>query len=151
MSQSRVGMSKIPSNKGVDYPVKILLAWGESIDGNKKITEWLMKNGYTELGLFQFALRNEPRSRDWMMQNGHPHLMALINGIEGDEKALDWLDKNGFAVLKEMALTGDGDAEAFKRLQRPETKVYAMLAKKMEFIKDGIEDAKSDFHKYSSS
>ena len=110
-----------------------------------------MKNGYTELGLFQFALRNEPRSRDWLMKNGHAHLMALINGIEGKEKALDWLEDHGFEVLKEMALTGDGDSEAFRRLQRPETKVYAMLAKKMEFIKDGIEEDKSDFHKYSSS
>lgn len=139
------------SNKGIDYEVKILLAWGESIDGNGKITEWLMKNGYAELGLFHFALRNETRSRDWLINNGFPHLLALVNGIEGNEKALDWLKKNGFGILHEMALIGDGDNEAFERLAKAGMKVYALLAKKMEAIKDRIEENKSDFHRYHSS
>lgn len=139
------------SNKGIDYDVKILLAWGESIDGNEKITQWLMKNGYPELGLFTYALRNEERSREWLMNHGFPHLMALINGIEGNEKALDWLKKNGFSILYQMALIGDGDNDAFELVAKAGLKLYALLAKKMEFIKDGIEENKTDFHKYNSS
>ena len=38
------------------YSEKILLAWGEAIGGNLEIRDWLMKNGYPELGLFCFAL-----------------------------------------------------------------------------------------------
>lgn len=137
------------SNKGLEkYDAKILLAWGESIDGNEKITEWFMKNGYTELGLFHFALRNEPRSREWLMKNGHPHLMALINGIESRKDALTWLKSNGYDILHEMALAADNDDLAFKNLLRPETKAYALLAKKMGFIKNAIEENNRDIHKF---
>ncbi|MBK7945117.1 MAG: hypothetical protein IPJ85_07365 [Flavobacteriales bacterium] len=45
--------------------------------------DWLTTNGYPELGIFTFALRNKADARKWLMENGHPHLMAVINGIEG--------------------------------------------------------------------
>ena len=137
--------------KGLNYDIKILLAWGECISGNEKITQWLMKNGFPELALFKYALRNEERSRDWLFNNGFKHLLALINGIEGKEDALDWLARHEFDTLREMALVGDGDQEAFDRLIASDQKIFAMLAKKMEFVKDSIEEAKTDFHKYSSS
>lgn len=137
--------------KGLNYDIKILLAWGESISENEKITQWLLNNGYRELGLFRYALRNKDRSREWLFTNGFQHLMALINGIEGREDALKWLLKHDYTILHEMALVGDGDNEAFNRLIAADLKVFAMLAKKMEFIKDRIEENKSDFHRYSSS
>ena len=106
-----------------------------------------MKNDFPELGLFRYALRNEEKSREWLLANGHPHLMALINGIEGNKKALDWLKSHGFEVLYQMALTGDGDNEAFEKLMTPDTKIFALLAKKMEHIKDEIEMDNTDIHK----
>ncbi|GAB5540171.1 MAG: hypothetical protein Salg2KO_22740 [Salibacteraceae bacterium] len=133
--------------KGLNYEPKILLAWGECIDGNEKITQWLMKNGYAELGLFRYALRNEERSRVWLMENGFPHLMALINGIEGKKDALEWLEKHGFYVLHQMALVGDGDEDAENHLLSSGHKLFALLAKKMEFIKDGIQADNIDYHK----
>jgi undecaprenyl pyrophosphate synthase len=139
-------MTKL-STKGLPYEPKVLLAWGESISQNQKITDWFMKNGFTELGLFRYALRNEKRSREWLLKNGHPHLMALINGIEGNKKALDWLKSNGFEVLHLMALTGDGDSDAHEKLMTPQTKIYALLAKKMEHIKDEIEMNNTDIHR----
>ena len=78
-----------------DYPAKVLLAWGEAIGGNAALRDWLMRNGYPELGIFTYALRNKQDARKWLMENGHAHLMAVITGIEGDVKALDWLDRNG--------------------------------------------------------
>ena len=137
--------------KGIAYDIKILLAWGESITGNMKITEWLTKNGYPELGLFYYALRNEDRSRQWLLDNRFPHLLALISGIEGDKKALEWLTKHGYHLLHEMALVGDGDEAAFENLAKNNYKVFALLAKKMELVKDEIESNKKDFHKYNSS
>jgi hypothetical protein len=139
------------STKGLNYDIKILLAWGESISGNMKITEWLTKNGFPELGLFFYALRNEERSRTWLMENKFPHLLALINGIEGNERALEWLKKHDYQLLHEMALIGDGDDGAFERLAKNNRRVFALLAKKMELVKDEIEENKKDFHKFNSS
>ena len=34
------------------YPVKVLVAWGEAISGNAEFRDWLLGNGYPELGLF---------------------------------------------------------------------------------------------------
>lgn len=136
--------------KGLKYPVKILLAWGECISGNMKITEWLIKNKYTELGLTYYAVRNETRSRDWLMENGYPHLLAMIHGAEGSEDALNWLERNGFVTLKDMALIGDGDNDAFHRLMKKDYKVFAMIAKKIESVKDEIETNKKDFHRFNS-
>lgn len=132
----------------MDYPVKILLAWGEAISGNAQLRDWLVKNGYPELGIFCFALRNKPDARDWLMKNGHPQLMAVINGIEGDEGALDWLERNGMQALKQVALTGDGDAEALKWLVANGHRELAMLGHKMHVVKRGLDDEYTDPHKF---
>ncbi len=138
-------------NSGLTYDVKILLAWGESITGNKKITEWLMKNGYSELGIFHFALRNEDRSRKWLLDNKFPHLLALINGIEGNKDALEWLQTHGYAILFKMALVGDGHEEVYEEMIQSELKLFAMLAKKMQRVKDEIEEQNNDIHRISRS
>lgn len=138
------------TTKGLNYDAKVLMAWGESISGNTKITEFLMKN-IPELGIFYYALRNESRARSWLMQNKQPHLMALINGIEGNKEALQWLKKNGFFLLHEMALIGDGDNDAFEKLVKSDLKFFALLAKKMEYVKDQIEARNNDPHYYKNS
>lgn len=132
----------------LNYPVKVLVAWGEAISGNKEIREWLMSNGYPELGLFVFALNNKDEAREWLMKNGHPHLMALINGIEGNKGALAWLDKNDLPILKHMALAGDSNKEALEWLLKKGHREFAMLAKKMEQVKVQIDIDNSDVHKY---
>ena len=136
--------------KGLEYDAKVLIAWGESISGNKKITEFLMKN-FTELGVFHYALRNETRARNWLLENKKPHLMAIINGIEGNKEALHWLKQNGFFLLHEMALVGDGDNDAFERLLKTDFKIFALLAKKMETIKNEIDARNNDPHYYKNS
>ena len=50
------------------YPKKILVAWGEAISGNSEIRDWLMKNGYPELGVFVFALHLKPDARQWLIK-----------------------------------------------------------------------------------
>ncbi|MBK8227370.1 MAG: hypothetical protein IPK70_09385 [Flavobacteriales bacterium] len=131
-----------------DYPAKILLAWGEAISGNAALRDWLIQNGYPELGIFTFALRNKADARKWLMDNGHPHLMAVINGIEGNAAALDWLERNNMGMLKQVALTGDGDDEAFKWLLQHGHREMAMLAQKMRVVKAAIEEDNTDPHKY---
>ena len=131
-----------------EYPAKILVAWGEAISGNAKIRDWLMKNGYPELGLFTFALRNKDEAKIWLMNNNHPHLLALVNGIEGNKQALRWLEENGFKTLGLMALTADHHKEAREVLARQD-KLLSLLALKMGAVKDQIERDNNDVHKIS--
>jgi hypothetical protein len=124
--------------KSIEYPVKILVAWGEAISGNQKIRDWLMRNGYQELGMFCFALRNELSAQQWLIKNGYPHLLALIKGIERDIEAREWLKASGHEILWTMSIAADGDRNA-QRLLLVKDKVYAGLAMKMGRIKDDIE------------
>jgi hypothetical protein len=133
-----------------NYPVKILVAWGEAISGNGDIRDWLLKNGYPELGLFTFALRNQDEAMAWLIKNNFPHLAALINGMEGNKQALQWLGDNGFSTLKLMAYVGDGNEEATKILMKSD-KLLAMLALKMGAVKDEIERDNNDVHKFSKN
>ena len=134
--------------KGLEYPPKILVAFGEAITGNNKIRDWLIKHGYRELGLFTFALRNMDDARVWLMENGLPHLLALINGIEGNKQALTWLYNHNYHDIQLMAMAADGSEEAKKELAS-RNKILAVLALKMEFVKDNIERDNNDVHKIS--
>lgn len=127
------------------YPIKILVAWGEAIDGNDQIRDWLMKNKYEELGMFCFALRNDTKAQDWLMQKGFPHLVALIKAIEGDKKARKWLFSNRFEILYHMGLAADGNIDS-KRFLLTHDKVYAALSRKMEKVKDSIEWDNNSVH-----
>ena len=60
--KKKAGKSSI---KPINYPPKILVAWGEAISGNSKILDWLMKNGYPELGIFCHALKNDVKGKDY--------------------------------------------------------------------------------------
>lgn len=130
-----------------EYPAKILLAWGEAIAGNAGLRDWLTKNGYPELGIFTFALRNKREARDWLMKNGHPHLLAVITGIEGDKDALAWLEHNGMKVLRHVALTGDGSEEDFDWLVKNGHKELAVIGHKMHQVKRKMDEEFGDYHK----
>lgn len=131
----------------LQYPAKVLLAWGEAISGNAKLRDWLTRNGYPELGIFVFALHLKADARKWLMENGHQHLMAVIRGIEGDVEALDWLDHHGLQVLRKVAECG-GDEQAFQWLLQRQHRELAMLGLKMWSVKMQIEEDHRDPHKY---
>lgn len=131
-----------------DYPAKVLLAWGEAIAGNAALRDWLMRNGYPELGIFTFALRNHHQSRDWLMKNGHPHLMAIITGIEGDKNALAWLEHNHLPALKHAALAGDGQESSVRWLIDHGQKELALASLKMHQVKSAMDEDYSDPHRF---
>jgi hypothetical protein len=132
-----------------EYPAKVLLAWGEAIAGHEGLRNWLTTNGYPELGIFTYALRNKAEARKWLMDNGHPHLMAIITGIEGDRTALSWLDHNGMHVLQQVALTGDGDEEAFQWLMANGHRELAIIGNKMHQVKRKMDEDYGDYHRYA--
>jgi hypothetical protein len=134
----------------IAYPAKILVAWAEAIGGNKDIREWLMANGYPELGLFVFALHNQEEARQWLLDKGHPHLMALINGAEGNPSALAWLKKFDFDFLEKMARAADNDDAALHWLLENGEQELATVAQRMRKVKNEIERNNNDMHRMSS-
>lgn len=143
----KIGKNKLQLK--TTYPAKVLIAWGEAIGGNKKIREWLINNGYRELGVFVFALNNKDDAKMWLMENGHQHLAATIAGAEGKKDAVEWLKNYKFDVLAHVALTGDGSEESFKWLIANGHREMAIVAKKIEEVKDMIERDNSDVHRIS--
>ena len=134
-----------PKIKSLNYSDKILVAWGEAISGNSKIRDFLIKNGYKELGVFCFALTNDHKSITWLMQNGYPHLSALIKAAEEDQQALKWLHEYKFDVLKFMALAIQGDKNAMLWLNK-KNPFAGQLAHKMKLVKDHIEERNNSVH-----
>lgn len=131
------------------YHPKVLIAWGEAISGNAKIRDWLIGNGFKELGLFVFALRNKDDAKQWLLDNGYSHLAATISGAEGNKNAISWLRNYEFEPLARVAELGDGNEEAFEWLIRNGHRELAMIGKKIQLVKDEIERDNNDIHKIS--
>ena len=136
------------SKTKLTYSSKILLAWAEAIRGNTEIRDWLIKNGFPELGMFTFALRNKRDARDWLVNNKQLHLMALINGAEGDEDAVKWLVKHGYGMLAKVAMAGDRESEVFQQI-RQESTLFAKIAREIMLVKIEIEQNNWDYHRMS--
>ena len=133
------------------YPIKIIIAWGEAISGNNGIRDWLIENGYPELGLFSFALRNQDSAREWLMSNKFPQFLALINAAEGNVEAQKWLRTHKYDLLLLIALAADNDDKALESLQRMDEKEWAIIAHKIRVVKNKIERDNNDIHKISKT
>jgi len=133
----------------LEYPSKIILAWSEAVKGNKKIRDWLMKNGYPELGIFTFALHNQDESVKWLFDNDHPHLAALAIGASGKVDALTWLRKYNLDILEKVALVADNDEFALHWLVKQGYKEFATLGLQMRLVKNQIDMDNNDPHRIS--
>ncbi len=128
------------------YSEKIIVAWGEAISGNLEIRDWLMKNNYPELGLFCYALFFDKSASDWLIKNA-PHLLATIKGAEGKKDAIRWLEINGFKLLAIVAKAADNDKEQMRWLMIND-KLFGLLAQRIKLVKDDIEEANNDVHRW---
>ncbi len=133
----------------VNYPAKVLLAWSEAIGGNKELRNWLAQNGYQELSMFVFALNLKEDAMSWLLEKGYPHLAATVAGAEGKKDAIEWLNKYKWDVLAKVALAGDGNQAAFNWLVQNGHREMALVAKKIQVLKDEIEQSHNDVHKIS--
>lgn len=135
--------------KPLNYPPKILVGWAEAIAGNTDLRDWfLASEQYKELGMAVYAIHLKDDARDWLLKNGYAHLMAMINGVEGNKEALHWLEKNNFQILKHIALAGDGKEESMQWLIRNNHREFALVAQKIEIVKNEIEENHNDVHKF---
>ena len=135
--------------KQLNYPPKILVGWAEAIGGNTKLRDWfLASEDYKELGMAVHAIYLKDEAREWLMKHGYAHLMAMINGVEGNAEALHWLEKNEFHLLKHLARAGDGEKDSMKWLVENNHQEFAIVAQKIEFVKNEIEENHNDVHKF---
>ena len=127
------------------YTVKILLAFGCTFEpGSDEIFEWLMKNGYPELGAFSRAIQGEAKAKEWLMKNGFLQLVAIDNVIDKDENAEEWLLRNHFEVDLAFARAINCDDDATEWLEKRELQVFVIIAKK---IRKNLDDKYLDYHK----
>ncbi|MGY6562093.1 MAG: hypothetical protein ACXITV_08300 [Luteibaculaceae bacterium] len=131
-----------------EYPAKILLAFEQAIRGKTQFTEWLLKNGYPELGMTVYGIYNKQKARDWLMENKFPHWMAVINGAEGNENAQKWLLNFGFDVLYHVSRVGDGWLDSRDWLLQKGQKEFFMIAMAIRDVKNYIDLKNSDPHRF---
>jgi len=142
-------ISGVVQLKQLKYPPKILIGWAEAIGGNTKLRDWfLASDEFKELGMAVHAIYLKDEARDWLMKNGFAHLMAMINGVEGNKEALHWLEKNNMQLLKHLALAGDGNEDSMRWLVKNNHQEFAIVAQKIEFVKNEIEENHNDVHKF---
>ena len=131
----------------VHYPIKILIAFGEALTGNTKIFNWLLNNGYPELAALANSLQTNDEAFDWLMKNGYPQYAALSNAVDDFEDAYEWLKAHKFDLLVLIADASKGDISAIKELENKGLKMFTIIAKKIQYIKDQQQRAYDDYHK----
>lgn len=130
-----------------EYPVKILLLLELAVQGNVEPLEWLLNNGYPELGAFANAIRNDKMALQWLFSNGYPDLAALTKAIEDDYNAYIWLKKfkkDFYIILADAVQPKD---YAIKYLHEHKLEVFLRLCVIIKAVKDQQANDAWDYHK----
>jgi hypothetical protein len=127
------------------YPAKIWLAFGETFtDKGQPFVEWLMKNGYPELGALSHSIRGSDEALSWLLKNKFFHLAALDSAIDEDQKAYKWLHDNKHLFLILFADACHGSKNAIDWLKRNDLKAFLIITGK---IKEWRDSQTFDYHK----
>ena len=57
-----------------DYPVKVLVAFAETLEGKDNFYHWLFKNGYPELSALSSSIKGNEEAFDWLMKRKFPNM-----------------------------------------------------------------------------
>lgn len=128
------------------YDAKILIAWGEALDGNKAIYSWLLKNGYPELAALSSAIHASRDALNWLLEH-HPALAVLSNAIDGEKHAISWLVKNEQTLLLMFADACNKDHKAKRWLAERNLHALINIAEKVEVILKIQKQDRMDYHK----
>jgi hypothetical protein len=127
------------------YPAKIWLAFGETFsEKGESFVEWLMKNGYPELGALSHAIRGSEQALEWLMRNKFLHLAALDGAIDENQKAYKWLADNQHPLLVLFADACHGALPAIDWFKRHNLSAFLVIAGK---IKEWRDSQTFDYHK----
>ena len=131
----------------LDYHIKVLLILELAIDGQVEPLEWLLNNGFPELGAFANAIRKDQIAYDWLMKNGYPDLAALTDAIEDNFEAYKWLKKhnrNFYIILSDAVQPKE---YAMRYLKEHKLEVFTRLCMRIKQVKDKQADDAWDAHK----
>lgn len=121
----------------LDYPPKILLAFGETFsETDGAFHRWLLENGYPELAALSSAIRGSYEAADWLLKNKYPHFAALDGAIDKQPKAYAWLRQYGYDFLVIFADAVNQRPEAEQWLRHNNLPLFLRLAEKIRRFRD---------------
>lgn len=130
-----------------EYPLKILVAFGEAVDNNVKIHQWLLDNGYPELAALVSCLRGKREAEEWLKKNKFNHLLAFHYAVYDDENARKWLAIYKYNTLARLADATNGHKPAMEYFRKTNQNIFIRLAIKIKKLKDQVIFDANDYHK----
>lgn len=115
-------------NNSFDYPVEVLMAFGEAVKGNDEFRKWLFENNYRNLAQLSLAIGNDRTAFEWLVKH-FPQYAAFDRAIDDDANAKMWLQQNDlmFDIIFADACAGKADAIAW--LAKSRLDIFIHLAK----------------------
>ncbi|MDR0364041.1 MAG: hypothetical protein LBH92_03370 [Bacteroidales bacterium] len=127
-----------------DFPIEILMAFGEAIKGKEEIRKWLFDNGYEHLGQLSLAISNDKIAFDWLVKH-YPQFAAFDRAIDNDTDAKIWLQQNELTFDIVFADACAGKADAIAWLAKNQLDIFIHLAKIVKTDIDQREQKTSSF------
>lgn len=119
----------------LDYEPKILLAFGESLKGDRRFTYFLTDNGFHELAALSCAIHSDTEALDWLLkQSSYPEFGVLSNAIDGEEHAIKWLEHYHCDFLSRFAAACRKDDEAIKWFAENHLDIFILLIRTIHDI-----------------
>lgn len=134
-----------------DYEPKILLAFGESLKGDRKFTDFLMTNQFQELAALSGAINSDTDALNWLLQSDFPEFGVLSNAIDGEDHALEWLKKYNCDFLLKFALACQKNDQAIKWFVDNDLRIFILLIRTIHDILLHQSWDSSDIHKIRRS
>lgn len=129
----------------LDYPPKILMAFGESFSEEKgEFTNWLLENGYPELSALSSGIKGSTEAPIWLMKNKFPHLAALDNAINGSAEAYKWLMEHNHDILAVFVDAINNKTESLAWFRKHDLEIFIHLSRKIRSFR---ENQTFDYHK----
>lgn len=124
-------------NQGLlKYNVKVLLALEKAIEGKDAFFQWLVENGYPELGAFSNFLHDDPGAEKFLVQTGNGWLGLLSHAIDGDQRAREWVRVNLHQANLMFALACREDEKAQSWLRFMKLDILLQLADAVVFLRN---------------
>ncbi|MBO7490941.1 MAG: hypothetical protein J6T59_00715 [Bacteroidales bacterium] len=134
-----------------DYDTKLLLAFNESLLGNKKFSKFLVENGFPELEALSSAIHSNIQALEWLAANGYPEFAVLSNAIDDEPEAIAWLEKYHCDFLSLFAAACRKDVAACRWFAEHDLKLFIILINNIQNILMYQSWDTSDIHKFRRS
>ncbi len=118
----------------LQYDVKILLAFGKAIDGEKDFFDWLLNNGYQELAALSNAIRGDEEAVQWLLKSNYPQYGVLSNAMDNETNAVKWLIDYKDEFLIHFAQASRGNEDSIEWLRKKQLNIFIMLAGKINKV-----------------